>query len=237
LKATEDMPSAEDVGKARSVAQRVVMAAQGLIVNDEPSFSRANELAKLCKSAILAVEKPEPKTPMAKVQEQKENAHKLHKFFTELVGSLTSPYKNALLLVDGKAKKWQREENTRREAEAAKARVDAEKKANDEKLRLATELEERGDVKAAERVLDAPTVVETPKVEAVKAEGRTYVHNWKAREKEGGLMLLVKAIAEGRASILFVQANMAALNKQADSLKNAMAIPGYEAFDDGFYRG
>lgn len=235
LKKTEDMPTPEDVGRARSTAALVMKAANELVVNDEATFAKGNELARLCTQAITAVEKPETGSPMAKVQEQKENAHKLHKFFTELVGSLADPYRKAKAVVDGKVKKFQREETERRRIEAEVIRAAQEKRLTEEKLRLAADLEAKGDMKAADRVLDEPVIVEPVVVVAVKAEGRVYVHNWKA--EVGDLMALVKAVALGTTSITFLQANMTALNAQAASLKGALAIPGVKAFDDGFYRG
>ena len=97
LKAAPDIPDAEEVGRSRAMAARVMKLAKDLVITDQASYETGVNLAKACTVAIQSVEKPEKGSRMAKVQEQKENAHSLHKFFTGLLSSLADPYKQRRL--------------------------------------------------------------------------------------------------------------------------------------------
>jgi hypothetical protein len=60
-----------------------------------------------------------------------------------------------------------------------------------------------------------------------KIAGQSVSERWHAEVVD--LLALVKAVAEGRAAITFLEPNMPALNKQAQSLKRAMNLPGVKA--------
>lgn len=97
-----------------------------------------------------------------------------------------------------------------REAEAAEAK--------------AAKLEEKGKPEQAEAVRDAvpavPVVImDTPKVAGVTT--RAVYH-----AEVVDMMALVKAVAEGRAPLAYLNANMTVLNNMARAMKEAGQIPG-----------
>ena len=85
LTVAPQMPSPEDIGRSRSLANRAMREAESLVVKDLESYKTGCDLSLACAQAIKAIEKPEAGSKMAEVQRQKDNAHSLHKFFTGLI--------------------------------------------------------------------------------------------------------------------------------------------------------
>jgi hypothetical protein len=78
---------------------------------------------------------------------------------------------------------------------------------------------------AAEAVLDAPVAAERVKMpEVPKADGTSYRETWSAEVVS--LAALVKAVAEGKAPIAYLEANTQALNAAARTFKGTVEIPG-----------
>ena len=159
LRDAQTIPDAEDVSRTRAQAMQIMAVAGALVVNDQETYEQAVDLGKQCAAAVKAVE------GNPKLREGLEGARKLHKWFTDLVSSLTKPYKEARQIVDGKASVWYHEEQRRLRVEANRRQREAEKAAEDERLRLAEKLEADGNVAAAERVLEEPVVVAPVAVE------------------------------------------------------------------------
>jgi len=237
LKAAPDIPDAEEVGRSRAMAARVMKLAKDLVITDQASYETGVNLAKACTVAIQSVEKPEKGSRMAKVQEQKENAHSLHKFFTGLLSSLADPYKQARAIADGKTTKWYREETERRRQEAERKRREEEKRLEDEKLKLAIELEKTGnaDDKAnAEAILSDPVYVAPVAIEAPKAEGSTHIAKWTYEVVD--IMALLKAIVAGTERASLIMVNDKALGAMARAEKEAAKVTGIRFFDQGTVR-
>lgn len=116
----------------------------------------------------------------------------------------------------------EKQEKLEREARAEEER---KRKALEERARKA---EEAGKAEKAEELrqkaeevrVEAPIVA--PRVENIK--GESIREQWYAEVTD--LKLLCKAIAEGKAPITFIEANMPMLNKQAASMKNTWEYPG-----------
>jgi hypothetical protein len=237
LKAAPDIPDAEEVGRSRAMAARVMKLAQDMNITDQASYEQGVALAKACTVAIQSVEKPEKDSRMAKVQEQKENAHSLHKFFTGLISSLVDPYKQARTIADGKTTKWYREETERRRKEAERVRRAEEKRLEDEKLARAIELEQSGnadDKAEAEAVLAEPVYVAPVPVVAPKAEGSTHIAKWTFEVTD--IMALLRAIVEGKENASLVTVNEKALGAMARSQKEAAKVTGIRFYDAGTVR-
>ena len=237
LQSRPDIPDAQEVGNTRAIAARVMKLAQELVVKDEASYTKGCDLAKACTTAINAVEKPAKTSKMAKVQEQKENAHSLHKFFTGLISSLVDPYKDARKIIDGKTTKWHREEVERRRVEAEKKRLAEEKARAEEKLRLAVNIESIGTAdakRAAEAILEEPIYVEPVAVEAPHVEGSTHVPRWTFEVTD--VMALIKAVAAGTENASLLAVNTTMLGQMARSQKNAAKVTGVRFYDAGTVR-
>ena len=234
LKAAPDIPDAEEVGKSRAMAARVMRLATELVITDQASYETGVALAKACTVAIQSVEKPEAGSRMAKVQEQKENAHSLHKFFTGLISSLVDPYKQARAIADGKTTKWFREETERRRQEAERVRREEEKRLADEKLKLAEKLEAEGRTDEAEATLEESTFVSTAPVVLPKAEGSTHIAKWTYEVVD--IMALLRAIVAGTENASLIMVNDKALGAMARSQKEAAKVTGIRFFDQGTVR-
>lgn len=98
-----------------------------------------------------------------------------------------------------------------RAEEAAKAQAAADK---------ASEKADERAQQAAEVYVPAPIVAPT----AQKPQGLHYQEKWSGECVD--LMALVKAVAAGKASIMFLMANGPAINKQATATKNSLPIDG-----------
>ena len=132
---------------------------------------------------------------------------------------------------------WYEEQERIRIDQERKAReeaVAAENKRKAELERQAANHEAKGNTeKAEERRAQAEQVYVAPvpvTATAVKAEGQSIKENWKAEVTD--LMALVKAVAQGRAPIKFLQADMVAINKQARATKNSMNFDGVKFYSE-----
>jgi hypothetical protein len=138
---------------------------------------------------------------------------------------IDEPFDYAIKTTGDRAARWMREEQARADAVGREAETVARKKAEDEALAAAQLLQDMGMDDAAEEAISAPIVAEKVKVpEPVKAEGVYYTDHYSAEVKD--LMALVKAVAEGRQPIAYLEANMVALNGIARSLKDSAKIDG-----------
>ena len=246
LTVAPQMPSPEDIGRSRSLANRAMREAESLVVKDLESYKTGCDLSLACAQAIKAIEKPEAGSKMAEVQRQKDNAHSLHKFFTGLISSLVDPYKTARDITDRKVTKWNREEIERKRKEAEEKARKEEKERAEEKLKLAVTLEQGGteDAKAAaEAILAEPPVeVERETVVAPKVAGSTQIPKWtwevieKMPDGSSGLMALLKAIVAGKEPASLIQLNTVLLGQTARQQKEAAKVEGIRFYDAGTVR-
>ena len=245
LTVAPQMPSAEDIGRSRSLANRAMREAEALVVKDLASYKVGCDLSLACAQAIKAIEKPEAGSKMAEVQKQKDNAHSLHKFFTGLISSLVDPYKTARDITDRKVTKWNREEIERKRKEAEEKARKEKKARADEKLRLAVNIESIGtaDAKeAAEAILAEPVYVERETVVAPKVAGSTQIPKWtwevieKMPDGSSGLMALLKAIVAGKEPASLIQLNTVLLGQTARQQKEAAKVEGIRFYDAGTVR-
>lgn len=153
------------------------------------------------------------------------------------------------------AERKRAEEQRRQQEEAArKLREEEQRKAREaEEARLAAEAEARkaaeaGDVeamfaaeeKAAEAAQAEAVAIETAEVlqhaapvavaAPAKLAGVSTRQEWKAEVTD--LMALVKAVAEGNASIELLQANQVEINKRAKALKKEFNVPGVRVYSE-----
>ena len=245
LKVAPQMPSAEDIGRSRSLANRAMREAEALVVKDLASYKTGCDLSLACAQAIKAIEKPEAGSKMAEVQKQKDNAHSLHKFFTGLISSLVDPYKTARDITDRKVTKWNREEIERKRKEAEEKARKEEKERAEEKLKLAVTLEQSGteDAKAAaEAILAEPVEVERETVVAPRVAGSTQIPKWtwevieKMPDGSSGLLALLKAIVAGKEPASLIQLNTVLLGQTARQQKEAAKVEGIRFYDAGTVR-
>jgi hypothetical protein len=143
-----------------------------------------------------------------------------------------NPVKQAKKDAKQKCISWDAVQEAKRREEQARLEAEARKRAEDEQLALAAQLEKEGDQETAEAVLAepvqvAPVVVQRTAPAATRLSAGRSV--WSAEVTN--LMALVKAVAEGRQPITLLEPNMTALNGMARSLKSSLSIPGVRAVE------
>lgn len=159
----------------------------------------------------------------------KDVTNKLHKAATTLDGGLVDPISAARKRLKFLMGQW--EEKQKRLREAEEKRIENELRAREEErlLQEAIEAEGLGLKEESHAILDEPVVVPTvtlPKT-TPKVEGLVFSERWHAEVHD--LMALVRAVAAGNAPLNFLVADMVSLNKQAQSLKSNLNIPGVKA--------
>lgn len=160
-----------------------------------------------------------------------EDAHKLHSGFVKDRDRVCKPLDNAAKLIKSKMISYEVAEQRKREIEQARLEAEAKKQAEDEALALAAELEKAGLKDEAAEVVEKPAPVQVaiaPKT-TPKIGGFSYRSVWSAEVVS--LSALVQAVAEGKAPIQAIQADMGFLNKQATAFKTALDYPGVKVVE------
>jgi len=195
--------------------------AAALTVTDQPSCEAAGGLLRDIKT--LRAEIAESCNPVVNA------AHVAHKKAVAQKKRLEAPLIAAEATIKGTMGAYIKEQE--RIAREHEARLAAEQREREEEARLAEAalLEEAGELEEAEAVLDAPSVAPPPVVQrqVPKMAGVSTRETWSAEVTDLGL--LVGAIANGKATVASVTANMTVLNALARSQKGAMKIPGVRA--------
>jgi hypothetical protein len=159
-----------------------------------------------------------------------EEIGQLHKMWREKCSeraSITEPAERIKNLAGRLIGAWTQEQERLRREEERKQEEAQRKLAEDEAINTAAALEKEGRVEEAEAIISTPVDVapvsvasNVPRVSGVSKPR----DNWKAEVTS--LMLLVKAVAEGKVPLQMIQANESALNRMAGTLKSELRYPG-----------
>lgn len=173
------------------------------------------------------------------LDEQKKEIMGLFEPAVTLLNDAETVLKGALKVWQGKEQiriaqeqKAQREELARQQREAAKQEQETREAAAKAEAAgdtaKAADLNMQADTKAAvaEVLQYAPPVSVAP----TKLAGISTRETWKAEVVD--LFALVKAVAEGKASIELLQANQVAINKRAVALKSEFVVPGIRVYSE-----
>jgi len=159
-----------------------------------------------------------------------EKAHLAHKEAVAKRTSFLKPIEEGRIILKVKMIAYQTEQERIRQEEQRRLEAEAKERAEREALEQAIAAEQSGDTETAEAIISEPVYVApviAPKVAPAASRLSAGREIWSAHEVD--LMLLVKAIAEGKQPVTLVMANMPALNKMASALKSSMSVPGYRA--------
>jgi hypothetical protein len=199
----------------------IVAEARTIRIVDSPTYERAGGMLRSIKQALAQI--------AAKCRPVVDAAHKAHKEAVRQQKEAEAPWLDAERIIKTGMGDYLAEEERKRQALEAELRAKAAREAEEAQIREAIALEAAGAPEAADAVLDLPpepvAVFVAPSVP--KIAGQSVSERWHAEVVD--LLALVKAVAEGRAAITFLEPNMPALNKQAQSLKRAMNLPGVKA--------
>ena len=197
--------------------------AEGFEITNQESYNLANEFGRRIKQSMKTID--DYCDPVI------EAAHKAHKAACDQKKALYAPFEAAKNIIDGKQIAWYRAEQARAEEERRKAEEEARKKAEDEALAKAQELQDMGMDEAAEEAISQPVVIEKVAVAApMRAGGESFRETWKAEVVD--LMALVKAVAEGKQPLAYLEANTTTLNRAAAMFKGTSQIQGVKIVSD-----
>ena len=137
----------------------ILQEAKTITVTDETSYQDALKLGELCakrSKAVIELWGPD-----------RDAAHALHKSICAKIKQFTDVYDEAKTIVSRKAYAWRKAEDDRIAIEAEKKRKEAEKQAEEDRLKQAEALAESGNTEMADALLDepinvAPVVIEKP---------------------------------------------------------------------------
>jgi len=200
-------PEAQEAAeKALSVPQM----AQAVVVVDNDTFAKAGEVLTLVKALRKEIDKSYD--PIIKA------AHLTHKEAVKSKKIADEPLVKAEKHLKPQIGSYLKKKEQERIEEEARLMREAEKKADDERIRLAAEAEDAGAHEEAEAIIDeepepvAPPIVvdDTPKLDGVSVR-----QNWK-----------FKIVDESKIPRKYMVPNEKAIGAMARSLKSMADIPG-----------
>jgi len=203
--------------------------AQALVITDPDTYLAAGELFTAGKRMIKEIE------AFFKPLKQAQDAAKKKLLDAEKAEiSKVQPGIDALNKV---MTAWNIEQERIRREEETRLREEAQKREEEERLRAALEAEAEGDSETAAEILENPAFIPPPVVEkaVTKVAGATMATTWK--HKVDSLLLLCKAVAEGKAPITCIQANDVFLGQQARAGKGEIKYPGVTFYPEQGMRG
>lgn len=202
----------------------LVIRAGEIAISNAEEYARAADFLRDCKTMQKDIR--ETMDPAIK------KAHEAHKAVTGIRSKLLDPIDRAESLVKRKMATYS-DEQERIAAEARrKAEAEARRVAEEARLRDAAEMEARGDTAGAEEAISAPIVVPMVARQEAKpvAEGTSTRKKWRAEVTDPAA--LIRAVADGKAMSGLVIPNQQALDKLAESLKEALSIPGVKVVSE-----
>jgi hypothetical protein len=191
-----------------------------IVTNDDRIFAEdLSQLLKKAEDALFAEYDP----PRAKAYEN-------YQYHKNRLDVRLNPVKDARKALKNRIMAWDDEQERIRREEQRRLDEEARKKAEEETLAMAAQAEAEGDKEAAEALLEAPLDVPSSVVpKAAPAASRITAGRTQWYAELVNFMALVKAVAEGKAPITFLQANMTNLNSRAKADKEHFSVPGVRA--------
>jgi hypothetical protein len=204
--------------------------ARGAAVVDAESYGRASELLKGIKA--LRQEIADTFDPHVK------RAHDAHRALLKEKADAEAPLTEAERIIKAALVAYNTEQERLRRIEQERLEREAKAKADEEALARAAAMEQEGRdfgdpalVEEAHQLLTEQLAAPPPPVAVARTTptvaGIVHRTTWSARVVD--LIALVKFVAANPSHIGLLQANQAALNAQARSLKAAMRLPGVQA--------
>jgi len=218
----------EKIIELEKQALTVDIQAKELMIRNQENYSKANDFLKTVKSLQLKV-----KDTFRPIIDQ---AFRTHKEAVAKEKIHLEPLLKAEVLIKNKMMEWLKIQEEIRFKQEAKLQARAEKE-RQEALAKAEAARANGKESRAERYEEKAANIIAPQLAPTIDTGGAGIRKyWSAEVVD--LMLLVKAIADGRASIMAVEPNMPFLNKQAEMLKETFNFPGIKAVSrDGLVSG
>lgn len=205
----------QEIEEIKKDGAALVAKARALVISDEPTLLMADEVAAECDRR--------EKVARVKLEKSRKLSYDAYQAVLELIHEACDPYLEAKKLLNPKIYKYRKEEREKREAEAAAERARERKRVEDERLKQAQTLSDKGRPDLADKVISAPITVAAPAPQPVlAAEGSTDKENWKGR-----------VVNEALIPREFMTPDLVKLGRVTKAMKGATRIAGWEVFDEG----
>jgi hypothetical protein len=216
-----DVPVPDEFRGVEQEVSALERLVHDMTINSEEEHRTACELERRLADEIAAVK--------ARTTPGRQAAHRAWKEFCDLENHLVAPLERAKPILKALIGSWRRLKAQEAEAEAQRLRDLARRQAEAEALERAQRLQDRGEDAAALAVLDRPMVAPVVITAApLKSYGVKVQKRWSANVED--MTALLRWVLESPSErLVFVEANMAALNRQAVTYKAALNIPGVMA--------
>lgn len=214
----------EEQGVAERQAMALSNSAQSLII--ESNEDRISAEALLESAANIE------KTVFAFLDPPRAKAYEQYQYHKKRLDDYLNPVKDAKKIIKQKCMDYDREQERIRQEAQRIAEEAARNLAEEEQLAAAIQAEQLGDKDTAEAIISEPVnvapvmVPKTAPTASRLSAGRSI---WSAEQVN--LMMLIKAVADGKQPITLLEPNMTAINGIARSLKNGFNIPGFIAVE------
>lgn len=213
---TETQPTQEIIKKESiSISERAKIIA--LAIKDEDTYTEAMEFLKTIKGARKKAKdwfEPLKKKTKAAWDE-----------VCGMFNEVDTPLENSEKVIKSYGEKYLDEQKRLKQIEADRIAAEERKRAEEAKLSEAENIANTGDHEAANAVLEKPLITApAPKVTNTKVSGIRVSEVWSAEVTD--LKALIKDVAEGKAPLCTLQANMSELNRLAKALKAEMKYAG-----------
>jgi hypothetical protein len=198
--------------------------AREIEITDAVTYARAGEALKTIKDLRAQIE--DTFGPVVR------KAFEAHREAVAQRKKVEAPLIEAENILKPRINRYLEEEERKRRAEEARLQAAAQKQLEDEQLAEAEYYEQAGDTEAAEEVLAetrAPAPVMVP-ASKPRVQGITRRKTWSAQVTD--IRALIRAVADGKAPINCLKADMVFLNQQARSMKGTLNWPGVKAVSD-----
>jgi len=172
------------------------------------------------------------KTVFAFLDPPRAKAYEQYTYHKKRLDDYLNPVKEAKKTIKQKCMSYDQEQERIRQEAQRKAEEDARRIAEEEQLAAAVQAEQSGDKETAEAIITEPVQVApvfVPKTAPAASRLSAGRSVWSAEQVN--LMLLVKAVAEGKQPLTLLEANMTAINGLARSLKSSFNVPGFKAVE------
>lgn len=205
----------QEIEEIKKDGAALVAKARALVISDEPTLLLADEVAAECDRR--------EKVARAKLEKSRATSYAAYQAVLELIHEACDPYLEAKKLLNPKIYKFRKEEKEKREAEAAAERERERKRVEDERLKQAQTLSDKGRPDLADKVIAAPITVAAPAPQPVlAAQGTTDKENWKFR-----------VVDDSKVPREFMTPDLVKIGKVVKAMKGSTRIAGVEVFDEG----
>jgi len=202
----------EDIQKAQKYVETFVDTNTIQVVTDQTGYNEANEILKMIKLRIKQIKE--------RFEPPKKRAKQVYDDWNQLLKDLIEPFQKLEDDIKGKMKQFLIEQQERER----KAREEALKKEEEKRLRDAKALEEAGQQKKADEILDKRITVSKKDIPEMNKGGTYTVTTYSAEVTD--LIQLVNAICRNEVSIECVLPNQPYLNQLARQKRDSFKIPG-----------